>query len=94
MILQWRDAEGFGRSVGSDEFLARKLEEVNRDCDAIWAAGVILKVSLEEEESTEEGVPAGREMVDDGSDKVMIMLCKLMDTDLLIARRIGGEKAG
>lgn len=52
----------FGKMVWTEEFMARALEQVEGDDDAIWAAGVILKFFLEQA------------MVAEGGEEVMARL--------------------
>jgi hypothetical protein len=39
----------FGNPIWDETFLAKALEAVERDDDAVWAAGVMLRFFLEEE---------------------------------------------
>jgi hypothetical protein len=64
----------FGGLIWSEDFMASTLEAVDRDDDAIWAAGVMLKFFLEREKGAEEGVKAGREAFVDVAEEVMARL--------------------
>jgi len=48
----------FRKLSWSEEFMASALEAVDRDDDAIWAAGVMLRFFLES--AVEEGLDMGR----------------------------------
>jgi hypothetical protein len=49
----------FGKPIWEEEFMERALEQVDREDDAVWAAGVMLKFFLE----SVEGVSETKEMV-------------------------------
>lgn len=64
----------FGGPIWSEDFMVRTLEAVDRDDDAIWAAGVMLRFFLEMERGAKEGVEAGRDVVVDAGEEVMARL--------------------
>jgi GMP synthase-like glutamine amidotransferase len=53
----------FGKVIWSEEFMQRTLGMVDRDDDAIWAAGIMLRFFLES--GVEDGMDMGREVVEE-----------------------------